>query len=451
MKSRLNDVVAPTYLFLCLVLGGSTQGIWTNFALQSIGLALIAFVIWSRPMARPHRDRALTLIAASLGLLIVVQLVPLPPAVWQQLPGRAIIANGDRLLSFEPIWRPLSLSPFDTLGVIPVLIPPIAMIASIFHFGHRSSGNFALSIALATMAGMMLGVAQVGGQDGRFYLYPVSNFGVLTGFFANGNHMAALLLCMVPFAAALVEQGETEEQSQQRKWTSWLIAAGLVAVAVAGLALNRSLFGVAMVLPTTFASMLIAFRHRIGRPGRLIAGGASLVLAIGLVGASLALASKTSAGDMSVSVSTRWDMVKGSLAVFADQFPAGTGAGTFRRIYPTIEDPAAVNQVFVNHAHNDYLEWAIEGGLPGMILLAAFLIWWGRRASNMLRDRRSDGFAQAGMMAAVILLIHSAVDFPLRTAALVSLFAAATGLMITSRRLPKERAELRPSRHLRIG
>ena len=43
MASALRQAVAPVYLFLCLMLGGSAQGIWGNALLQLIGLAIIAW------------------------------------------------------------------------------------------------------------------------------------------------------------------------------------------------------------------------------------------------------------------------------------------------------------------------------------------------------------------------------------------------------------------------
>ena len=42
MDSRLRDAIAPSYLFLCLLLGGSAQGIWANMTLQLVGLAILA-------------------------------------------------------------------------------------------------------------------------------------------------------------------------------------------------------------------------------------------------------------------------------------------------------------------------------------------------------------------------------------------------------------------------
>ena len=43
MAKWAREAIGPAYLFLCLILGGSAQGIWQNMALQLLGLALIAW------------------------------------------------------------------------------------------------------------------------------------------------------------------------------------------------------------------------------------------------------------------------------------------------------------------------------------------------------------------------------------------------------------------------
>ena len=48
----------------------------------------------------------------------------------------------------------------------------------------------------------MLGVLQATSADvlqSPWYLYRYSNFGIATGFFANSNHMASLLVVSIPF------------------------------------------------------------------------------------------------------------------------------------------------------------------------------------------------------------------------------------------------------------
>ena len=101
-------------------------------------------------------------------------------------------------------------------------------------------------------------------------------------------------------------------------------------------------------------------------------------------------------------------------------------------MYPQYEDPAAVNSTFVNHAHNDYLEIALETGIAGVLLVAAFLLWWSC-AVPIWRSAAVDRYALAGSIASAAILVHSLVDYPLRTAALSAIMAASLALMARPR------------------
>ena len=115
------------------------------------------------------------------------------------------------------------------------------------------------------------------------------------------------------------------------------------------------------------------------------------------------------------------------------------------------EDPARVDRYYVNHAHDDYLELAVETGLPGIILMLLFLAWWGRSAWRMLSSPAPDQFAMAGAIASWAMLLHSAVDYPLRTAAMSAAFAMCLALIIQTRRTAGRDTDLRPVRHLVVG
>lgn len=48
MIERLRPYVAPAYLFLCLLLGGSAQGVWGNALLRLIAILIIAWALLER-------------------------------------------------------------------------------------------------------------------------------------------------------------------------------------------------------------------------------------------------------------------------------------------------------------------------------------------------------------------------------------------------------------------
>lgn len=142
-------------------------------------------------------------------------------------------------------------------------------------------------------------------------------------------------------------------------------------------------------------------------------------------------------------------MLATSGRAIGDFFPWGSGLGSFRSVYQLYEDPARVNDTYVRHAHNDYVELALETGLPGILLIVAFLAWWVRIASRAWRN--VDAYARAASIASGAILLHSLVDFPLRTPAISALFAMCLSLLVQRpRAVARVRPEWRPARHVVI-
>jgi O-antigen ligase len=105
--------------------------------------------------------------------------------------------------------------------------------------------------------------------------------------------------------------------------------------------------------------------------------------------------------------------------------------------------------VYVIHAHNDYAELALETGLPGILLIIAILAWWGRAAWHAWIYSDRGPYARAASIGSAAILVHSVVDFPLRTAAIAAVFAMCLALLAERRTPPVRSAgDLRPTRHL---
>lgn len=100
-----------------------------------------------------------------------------------------------------------------------------------------------------------------------------------------------------------------------------------------------------------------------------------------------------------MSISTRQSLIDRSAEAWGAFDPAGSGLGSYREVYRLFESPSEVNSTFVNHAHNDYLELAVELGLPGVLLMILFLAWWGATAWQVGRSQAFDQYAQAGVVA----------------------------------------------------
>jgi O-antigen ligase len=455
MIERFRPAVAPAYLFLCLLLGGSQQGAWGAAIIQLLAIGLIAWALLEHReagLARPARQ-LLALVCLAI-LLSLIQLVPLPAGMWTTMPGRAFVIDGFRLLGIYPPAMPISLSPYDSLATLLALLPFVGMLAATLVLRAYSALWLAFALIAGTLAGILLGILQVSSpfpEQSSWYLYRVSNFGVATGFFANSNHMANLLLVTIPFVAAVGATLRGRSDDMRTRSAGLAVAFSGLALIILGLILNRSLAGYGLGVPVVLASLLLLF----GLPARWT--GAALV-GIGLAGiAALALlwtspvSTQLDGLGASTSVTSRRQIAASSLTLASEFAPVGSGLGTFPKLYQLKEDPSSVDRFYVNHAHNDYLELATETGLPGVLLMLAFLLWWGRAVWLMLQSPASDHFALAGAVASAAILMHSLVDYPLRTGAISAVFAASLALILQSRRTAHSDSDLRPVRHLVVG
>jgi O-antigen ligase len=428
MSVTLRHLVVPLFLLASLLLGGSPQGIWRNFVLQLGGLALIAWALLSTRRSHPTSAGRLLLWLAGLWfVLALLQLVPLPPHWWSMLPGRSPAVEGYVLRGEELPWLPVSLAPAQTASTLPVMAVPLGIISAVVLLGAYRSRWCIAALVLGGCLSVLLGAVQL--SQGGPYLYPIYNAGAATGLFANSNHQATLLLAALPFLAALI--GRQQQEGLMRAPTALgrlVIVLGALAVIVLGIVLNGSMAGLGLLLPVALASLAIALPGA-GKVPTTLAGLALLLL----LAATAGIAAYSDAGSTTSSLTERSEIYRITVAAIADTFPVGTGLGSFQAYYRLYEDPALVDSFFINHAHSDPLEWVLETGLPGALLLGGLALWWATRALRLWRMERPDLVALAATIASGAILAHSFVDYPLRDAAIQAVFALSLAFMAEPR------------------
>lgn len=428
--------VAGTYLALCLLLGGaSAAGAAGNGLLQLLGVALLLLHVWSRgapPMAREGRWLA-TIFLAFAGIA-AAQLIPLPADLWKSLPGRDVIARSMALIGVEPTSLPASLDPRRTFASLLWLIPPAAMFLVSTRLTREERAPVARVLLGLAVLSIVLGAFQLfGGAGSPLRFYDITNPNRSVGFFANANHVATLLLCGLPFAVLFLARATKERNSNGGREGRGFIYASIAIFIGIGIAINGSLAGYGLLIPAAAASFFL-YQRTVGRKFSkgtyALAGMATMaVLAASALGplSSERLAAKfddTNSVGRKISVPT-------TLKAASDHFPLGSGLGTFRDVYRTYEPIEDVTSVYVNHAHNDYAEVALELGVAGLLALAAFVLWWAARTWSVWRgEQNGSALARAGSIAIGIVLAHSLVDYPIRTTAIAAVVAMAAGFMI---------------------
>jgi O-antigen ligase len=422
-------------------------------ALQLAGLVIIAWAAMDNQGEKiPRPARQLLILTIIALVVVVVQLIPLPPNLWATLGPRGRLAEGFGILGMPVPPEPLSLAPASGLASILSLIVPLAVFCAMVRLKAYRPRWLAFALISGTIAGIALGAAQVSGsQSGvaRWYLYEETNRGKAVGFFANADHMASLLVVTIPFLAALIAGARTG--SMQRRSAMVAIATGVGLLILVGLLLNGSLAGYGLGLAVVAASILIVlppanpFRLGIAATAGLLLIGAVVLLETSAVGSGHIGEHATSA------VQSRSDLLSTTARAAREFMPFGSGLGSFRSLYPLYERVPQVTTTYAVHAHNEYAELILELGLPGFLLILLFVVWWVSRVWRVWRSTEAKSFARAAAIGSAALLIHSFVDFPLRTAALAGCFGMCMALLADSGIAPRKGdRNLRAVRHVVI-
>lgn len=440
MKRVTFAAVLLGYLVLVLLLGGaSAAGFPGNLLLQLGGAVLIGWCLAVPDPVGTLPPIGLRAVLAGILGLAAIQLLPLPPAVWTLLPGREVVAHGYALLGQPLPWMPISLKPWATIASLAWWIPALAVLVGMVRSTGPSAVDFARTVLTVAVVSVALGAMQSAG--GQPYFYKFTNYGLGTGFFANSNHQANFLLSALALWGAVhvvIRKGRTRAAtSPVTRATSYAVAALLVI----GVLLSNSVAGIGLLV-ALLAGVALLLRDD-WRPSRAVAlGGIAAVLLVMVLFVLYGALGYDATGAPTGSP-TRLDYLAVGSKIVGEMFPFGSGLGSFRDIYHWYEPRATIGNSYVNHAHNDLLELMIETGAFGLIVLALFVRWWGLQALALWRARRSDPFPLAATLMTGAMMAHSLVDYPLRTAAMSSLFAAGCALMVRSRQAAHKRGARR--------
>jgi O-antigen ligase len=423
--------MAPAFLAVALVFGGATHGEAISSAVVRLAaLGLLGVGLWTLAETglRPG-VRWPAAVLACAALLPLIQLLPLPPGLWTQLPGREPAAAGFRAAGLDLPWMPISLAPSATLDAFLSLVPPAAIFLATINLDERSRRRLSLVIVGVAILATLMGAAQVAsGTGSSLRMYEVTNIDSAVGFFANRNHQAALLVVALPLTAYWL--GYSEGRSQGQRVVYMMVAAGLLVIFLVSLGVTRSRAGIGLgVVAIVASAVLLWFSSAVPRivPLILVVG---LIAGGGLV-AAFALEPLLQRFQDPVSNEARLTLLPGLFAAGKAFWPIGSGLGSFVPAFQLFERPETLLPQFVNHAHNDYLELWIEAGALGLIILAAGLVWFATAAVRafLWPSGWDTDLPRVAAIIVLILVVHSAVDYPLRTAALSVVFALACGLL----------------------
>lgn len=424
---------------LALALGGG-EGLWADAFIQLCSLPLLGLAILSlQPKRLTSLGQGSLGLLACVALLPVLQLIPLPPWIWANLPGRTPFIAAYQAAAMGLPWEPLSLDPGVTWLSFLSLLPAISVFLALLAAPLKTRRTVSLVILGFALVGALLGVAQLaGGSESELRLYNGNtNAGDAVGFFANRSHHAAFLTIAIPLATVWVVDVARLRTSQSKFWLAMLLLG--YAVLLLGLGMAHSRAGLILGFVAGFLSVAIAWRSKTARDGRerrkltfffVCANllGLALAFQFGFVQLANRLENESALADL------RRPIASVTMHAIDANLPMGTGFGAFEPVYQMFEPPALAIPEYINHAHDDWLELVLGGGIPALTLLLLYLLWYFYATYEAWREGDGSGvdrpLARAGSIVVGLLLLHSTVDYPLRMTSLMVVFAVANALMI---------------------
>lgn len=411
--------------------GGSKYGM-ANLLVQLAALTALAFhggAFFSFWKSSPLALRVL--IALSL-LLPAAYLIPLPQSMWSALPGREMVVQSYELIGETDVWSPASVEPVRTLLALTALITPLA-VATIGWSAPRDRLITAGWVLVALgLINFLIGIPQVLSNSEVGVLYPENPMpGVLFGTFANRNSTGVFLVSALAIAAML----PVPARFQRAELAVRATACVLLVVAIL-LTRSRTALVLALIPLAAMAVRWIIARPPSGRTGgssrRAMVLIAAAVLAIGLLGV-LTVAAPGRVGDVierfeGERTDARTYIWEDATYAAGRHWPAGSGMGTFDDVFQVDESLENMTPRRAGRAHNDYLEVAIEAGLPGLVLIGLWLMlvaWLAWRA----RESEHRWIAWSGGVILLTIALQSITDYPLRNQTMMAVGAFALLLL----------------------
>jgi len=470
----INDASAATANFwilsVMLVCAPLYRG--GNRPLPLLALELLAYLLIVLSLMRPlWKDHVSIIMRGTLlvtALMPLVYLVPIPQALWLELPGRVFYNPILKLTGEDLHWRAMSIVPSDTEAAFYTLLLPIGIFFGAIGLSTRRL-QFLVMLTLSVAAGeAFLGLIQfAGGVDGSLYWGIEPSHRSALGTYVNRNHLAGLLVMTLPtalalFASAIGGRGPNPGVKFPVTWKGHMVSFleriarpgilyGLSALLILlGIIFTRSRSGVALAMLAILFAMFF-FSRPMGRHGSIRTLGLVTVLVLVVAGEiGLFPIWQRFAVDHPLG-HIRWSVFSSTVDGIGAFFPLGSGPGTFLHVYPRFQ-PQELYGTLVNHAHNDYLEFLMEWGLAGAVIILLLIIFYlGRWPSVWTRgDWSRFRYCQVGAGIGLLLLaLHGLTDFNFHIPANAAYFAFLAAVFFHQHRESDQPPAATPQRRTR--
>ena len=450
-----------TLFWLPLSLGANRPWAWSLMQMSVFFLGGILLLTHKSLLSKLYTQYKLLVIVWLVFLTWqLINIVPLPFSLVETLrPERVSFLLNENIQGMKSIssqWLPLSFDVgqsdvkfFKSLAYCFLFFITLTLVNT----GKRLR-YILIVISAAGVFQAVYGSLEVlsGLQYSLVFKLPVSH--IATGSFVYKNHYANfLLLCLSAaigymIASLRVRSGSSPRERLRRIVRFWLsnkvlfrigIIIMVIALVMSRSRMGNSAFFIAMTITATLG--LIYFKPR--QKSYVALFISMLVIDILIVSSLFGLKQvQQRIEQTNLTQESRDEVVTDALPLLSQYGVIGTGGGTFYTVYPQVQSESI--QHFYDHAHNEYLQFAIEFGIVGAAIIAMLVLLCAKSALSAMRHRRHPlprGTAFATVMAVIGMALHSTVDFPLQAPANTAIFIILLALGALSRDIPMGRQD----------
>lgn len=423
------------YLLLLFLLplpfGSNSDWAWSFFA-------IITFILLGKELLQAHKlqhaaqlDTIQWPMALRKGLPILLALL-----LVQSWVGIQVL-----FMSFSPhdtylyFLQGLALSAFFALSLL--LLTTRERIKSALWAIILAAGLQAIYGSLMVLSGLEFG----------FFTAKTAYVGKATGTFINRNHLAGYLEMSIAvgigflLASQRSYRGNAKQKIRQsietllssKIWMRLLLAIMVIALVLTHSRMGNTAFFASLMITGAVALLLMRNKSR----STIILLSSLLIIDIAIVGTFFGVEKVADRlQNSSVEKESRDEVSRDSFYMWLDNSATGIGAGSYQATYPVYKSADVTSAKVYDHAHNDYLQFLAELGLPAfLILLFAVLLcfYWAIYAVKKRRSRLFQGLGFSATMGLLAIGIHSTVDFNLQIPANAFMFVFLMALAVIAR------------------
>lgn len=381
-------------LFALIFGGGTTQGLWTDHLLQILLIPALFIGL-------NNLDKSKFSFGALCFLFIILSYFAL-----QFFPiAREIRINGtDELIS----GTMFSLSPQKSLETVLYGTTVLGFSIYLSRFTDVELGRLIRFFLIGLAVNLILAALQLS-YSGTTNIDGYLPYTIRSATFANENHFSTLAFSIIPLLAF-------HYLVRIRRPIIFLIIAFVISIILFAVG---SRAGMTMTIAISAVCFFWFTMDKITTTFK--------ILSITILFVTTAIITYFFIGLPDMESIMRDDFTRNTFMAFKDNYLFGTGLGSFVEIYPSYEPLSETRYLYVNHAHNEYVELLLETGLIGAILFSGFalLITLGFGRSKL---------SQASGLGIFAIAAHSFIDYPLRTMAIAILFAFYISVLFSNKR-----------------